>query len=213
MTAPTRPTRVVLVDGHLMMRQGLRALLHGEAGVAVVAEAGTTGEAVAAVAATRPDVVVLDIRLDAAEEEGIELCRRLSREPGGSVLVLTTDLTESLMLAVLRGGARGILVKDSDFTALVRAIIDVRSGRSAFDSRTAAVAAKLLTRTRNAPRLTRRERDILSLIARGLSNRAIGGRLYISETTVKFHVANLMRKTGASSRTEAVFKAGRLGLI
>ena len=213
MTAPTRPTRVVLVDGHLMMRQGLRALLHGEAGVAVVAEAGTTGEAVAAVAATRPDVVVLDIRLGAAEEEGIELCRRLSREPGGSVLVLTTDLTESLMLAVLRAGARGILVKDSDFTALVRAIIDVRSGRSAFDSRTAAVAAKLLTRTRNAPRLTRRERDILSLIARGLSNRAIGGRLYISETTVKFHVANLMRKTGASSRTEAVFKAGRLGLI
>jgi len=212
-TAPTRPTRVVLVDGHLMMRQGLRALLHGEAGVAVVAEAGTTGEAVAAVAATRPDVVVLDIRLGAAEEEGIELCRRLSREPGGSVLVLTTDLTESLMLAVLRAGARGILVKDSDFTALVRAIIDVRSGRSAFDSRTAAVAAKLLTRTRNAPRLTRRERDILSLIARGLSNRAIGGRLYISETTVKFHVANLMRKTGASSRTEAVFKAGRLGLI
>ena len=213
MTAPTRPTRVVLVDGHLMMRQGLRALLHGEAGVAVVAEAGTTGEAVAAVAATRPDVVVLDIRLGAAEEEGIELCRRLSREPGGSVLVLTTDLTESLMLVVLRAGARGILVKDSDFTALVRAIIDVRSGRSAFDSRTAAVAAKLLTRTRNAPRLTRRERDILSLIARGLSNRAIGGRLYISETTVKFHVANLMRKTGASSRTEAVFKAGRLGLI
>jgi DNA-binding NarL/FixJ family response regulator len=212
-TAPTRPARVAIVDGHVMMRQGLRALLHGEPDVAVVAEAGTAGEAVAAVAATRPDVVVLDIRLGTAEEEGVELCRRLSREPCGSVLVLTTDLTESLMLAVLRAGARGILVKDSDFRALVRAIIDVRSGRSAFDSRTAAVAAKLLTRTRNAPRLTRRERDILSLIARGLSNRAIGGRLYISETTVKFHVANLMRKTGASSRTEAVFKAGRLGLI
>jgi DNA-binding NarL/FixJ family response regulator len=210
-TGPTRPTRLVIVDDHVLMRQGLRALLQSVPEVAVVAESGTTGEAVAAVAGARPDVVVLDIRLGATEEEGIELCRRLS---GWSpVLVLTTSLTESLMLDALRAGACGILVKDSDFASLVRAIIDVRSGRSAFDSRTAAVAARLLTRTRNAPRFTLRERDILWLIARGLSNRAIGGRLYISETTVKFHVANLMRKTGASSRTEAVFKASRLGLI
>lgn len=209
----TGPARVVIVDDQVLLRQALRALLESDPGVAVVGEAGSTADALAAVARTRPEVVLLDVRLGTGEE-GVELCRRLtSTFVGARVLVLTTDMTESLMLAALRAGARGILLKDSDFASLKKAIIDVRAGSRAFDGKTGSIAARLLTGDRRAPRFTVRERDILALVARGLSNRAIGGRLYISETTVKFHVGNLLRKTGSSSRAEAVFKASRLGLI
>ena len=213
----SRPAaRIVLIDDHVLLRQGLRALLRTEPSVVVLGEAGTTAEALAVVARSRPDVVILDVRLVDGILRGVELCRRLTTTyPETRVIVLTTELTESLLLSALRAGASGVLLKDNDFDALIRAIQDVRTGHNAFDSRTAALAARLVRRrgSDDLPRLTDREADILALMARGLSNRTIGGRLFISETTVKFHVANVLRKMAAATRGEAVFRAGELGLI
>ena len=213
---PRPPARVVIVDDHVLLRQGLRALLQTEPSVVVLGEAGTTADALTAVARCRPDVVILDVRLVNGVLRGVELCRRLiTAHPTTRVVVLTTELTESVLLSALRAGASGVLLKDNDFAALVRAIQDVRAGRNAFDSRTAALAARLVRRSGggDVPRLTEREVDILGLMARGLSNRTISGRLFISETTVKFHVANVLRKMTAATRGEAVFRAGELGLI
>ncbi len=210
------PARVVIVDDHVLLRQGLHALLRTEPSVVVLGEAGTTADALTAVARSRPDVVILDVRLVNGVLRGVELCRRLTTaHPATRVVVLTTELTESVLLSALRAGASGVLLKDNDFAALVRAIQDVRAGRNALDSRTAALAARLVRRSGSAdvPRLTDREADILVLLARGLSNRTISGRLFISETTVKFHVANVLRKMAAATRGEAVFRAGELGLI
>lgn len=213
-TAPTRPVQVVLVDDHVLLRQGLRALLRGVPHIRVVDEAATAAAALVAVARHQADVVVLDIRLGAGVEDGLDLCRRLAGTvPAARILVLTTDVSDALMLAALRAGAHGILLKDSDFASLARAIVDVGAGRTALDHKTGAVVARLLRSSVRAPQITRREQDVLALVARGLSNRAIGEKLAVSETTVKFHLANLMRKTGTRSRAEVVFRAGRLGLV
>jgi two-component system response regulator DevR len=145
--APAAPVRVAVVDGHVLFRHGLRALLQTEPALALVDEAGSPAGAVAAVARSRPDVVILDIRLDAGTDNGIELCHRLAATyPESRILVLTSALTDWLMVACLRAGARGILVKDSDFESLTQAILDIKSGRSGFDSTTAALAAGLLRR-------------------------------------------------------------------
>jgi len=114
----------------------------------------------------------------------------------------------------VQAGARGYVVKDVDTTELVRAIRAVSRGESAFDARSASAMVRSLSG--GAPereRLTERELDVLRLLARGLSNRAIGGELFISETTVKFHVGNLMRKLMVSRRAEAVYAATKLGLL
>jgi DNA-binding NarL/FixJ family response regulator len=205
---------VVLVDDHVLMRQGLCALLRGEQGVRVVAQAGTPAGATAAVMRHQSAVVILDIRLGDDQDEGLRLCRELiEAAPGIRILVLTDELTGSLMRAALHAGAHGVLLKSSDFASLRRAIVDLDAGRNAFDHKTAAIVVGLLRSERTAPMITRRERDILALVARGLTNRAIGEKLAIRDTTVKFHLSNVMRKTGTSSRAGAVFKAGQLGLI
>ena len=211
------PTRIVLVDDHSIMRQGLRAVLEREDDLRVVGEAGTPADAVATVAASRPHVVLLDLKLTAGPQtDGLDVCRRLTAaHPGLGVLVLTTFAEDRLVVESVQAGARGYVVKDVDTTELVRAIRAVSRGESAFDARSAAAMVRGL----NAPpveetkQLTAREREVLSLLARGLSNRDIGARLYISETTAKFHVGNILRKLGASSRAEAVYAASKLGAI
>ena len=129
--------------------------------------------------------------------------------------MLTTFLDEQLVLQAIRAGARGYVVKDVDTSGLIRAIRDVARGESAFDARSAAAMVRGLntpppeeTRT-----LTARECEVLNLLARGLSNRDIGARLYISETTAKFHVGNILRKLDVSSRAEAVYEASKMGVI
>lgn len=213
----TEAIRIVLVDDHEIMRQGLGSVLEREVEFVVAGEAGTPGEALDVVARTRPQIVLLDLKLStSSDSEGIELCRILTgRHPDIAVLVLTTFLDEQLVLRAIRAGARGYVVKDIDTSGLVRAIRDVVRGGGAFDARSAAAVVRGLNATEREPQaeLTEREREVLRLLARGLSNRLIGERLFISETTAKFHVGNILRKLGVTRRAEAVYEASKTGLI
>jgi DNA-binding NarL/FixJ family response regulator len=212
-------TRVGIVDDHAVMRQGLRALLDREPEVRIVGEAGSVAAAKALVATTRPDVVLLDLKLSANSDcEGLGLCGTLAdRFPASRVLVLTTFADEWLTLQAIRQGAAGYVVKDIELTELLRAIRAIHQGGSAFDARSAGAVVRWLHASKqdggSARDITRREREILAMLAQGLSNVAIGQRLYISSATVKFHVANLLRKLGVKRRAEAVYAATKIGLI
>ena len=206
---------IVLVDDHAIVRQGLRSILERERDLRIVGEASTADEAMAVVERTRPAVVLLDLKLSTgADSQGLELCSRLTtRYPGLGVLVLTTFLDDNLVAQAIHRGARGYVIKDVDTTELVKAIRAVVRNESAFDSRSAAAMVRSLRVQPDQPAFTERELNVLELLAHGLSNKEIGKRLYISETTVKFHVRNLMRKLNAASRAEAVYEASKLGLI
>lgn len=212
----TRCIRLILVDDHAILRQGLRAVLEREDDLIVVGEASSEGEAEAVVRAMAPDVVLLDLKLSAGSDfEGLSLCAKLSAaHPQLGLLVLTTFLDEDLVVRAVHAGARGYVVKDVDTTELVRAIRAVSTGESAFDARSAAAVVRSLN-GRNEPRqqLTDRELEVLRLLATGSSNQQIGEKLYISATTAKFHVSNIMRKLEVSRRAEAVYAASKRGLI
>lgn len=209
--------RIMLVDDHAIVRQGLRSILERERDLIVVAEASTPDEALTVIGRSAPHIVLLDLKLSTASDtEGLELCAEFtSRHPDIGVLVLTTFLDEQLVLKAIRAGARGYVLKDVDTSGLVRAIRDISRGESAFDARSAAAMVRGLNTPdpEESQQLTAREREVLRLLARGLSNRDIGVKLYISETTAKFHVGNILRKLGVSRRAEAVYEATKLGLI
>lgn len=216
-SAVSRPISVMIVDDHAIVRQGLRAILEREPDLQVVAEAATATDALRAVERFRPHIVLLDLKLSSlSDTEGLELCARLtSTYPNTRILVLTTFLDDQLVLRAVRAGAKGYVVKEVDTSGLIRAVRDVARGGSAFDARSAAA----MVRGINAPpaeavrRLTSRECEVLRLLAHGMSNRDIGARLYISETTAKFHVGNILRKLGVSRRAEAVYAASKIGVI
>jgi DNA-binding NarL/FixJ family response regulator len=212
----TRAIRLILVDDHAILREGLRSVLEREDDLVVVGEASSEPEAEAVVLATHPDVVLLDLKLSASSDfEGLSLCAKLSAaHPGIGLLVLTTFLDEDLVVRAVHAGARGYVVKDVDTTELVRAIRAISAGESAFDARSAAAVVRSLS-GRTAPRqqLTDREIEVLRLLAAGLSNNKIGEKLFISATTAKFHVSNIMRKLEVSRRAEAVYAASKRGLI
>ena len=212
----TRVIRLALVDDHAILRQGLRSLLEREDDLVVVGEASSEPEAAAMVDAVQPDVVLLDLKLSAGSDfEGLSLCARLSAtHPDLGLLVLTTFLDEDLVVRAVHAGARGYVVKDVDTTELVRAIRAISAGESAFDSRSAAAVVRSLNgRGEAREQLTNREVEVLRLLAAGLSNAKIGEQLFISATTAKFHVSNIMRKLGVSRRAEAVYAASKRGLI
>lgn len=216
MTVQTSVVRIVLVDDHAILRDGLKSVLEREADLLVVGEASSRGEGLTVVEDVKPDIVLMDLKLSASSDyEGLALCSQLSgAHPGIGLLVLTTFLDDRLVVEAVHAGARGYVVKDVDTTELVRAIRAVSRGESAFDSRSAsAVVRSLNGQGSTADRLTDRELEVLRLLATGLSNNSIGTRLFISATTVKFHVSNIMRKLGVSRRAEAVYAAGKRGLI
>ncbi|MBX7431187.1 response regulator transcription factor [Mycobacterium sp. Y57] len=211
-----KPIRLVLVDDHAILRQGLRSVLERAEDLIVVGEAASEAEAEAIVRATDPDVVLLDLKLSAGSEfEGLALCAKLSESyPDLGLLVLTTFLDEDLVVRAVHAGARGYVVKDVDTTELVRAIRAISAGDSAFDSRSAAAVVRSMSgRAEPRQQLTDREIEVLRLLAAGLSNNKIGEKLYISATTAKFHVSNIMRKLEVSRRAEAVYAASKRGLI
>jgi DNA-binding NarL/FixJ family response regulator len=216
--------RVGIVDDHSIVRQGLRAMLDREPDLRVVGEAASAVSAITMVEQTGPDVVLLDLKLSARSEcDGLRVCAAVTeRFPASRVLVLTTFADEWLILEAIKQGAKGYLVKDVEVADLIRAVRAVHRSESAFDSRSATAVVRWVhgngahgQRGPGAPaqQITPREREILALLASGLSNSAIGQRLYISGTTVKFHVGNVMRKLGATRRAEAVYAASKLGLI
>ena len=214
-------TRVLIVDDHAIVRRGLRSILELEQDIAVVGEAGGPAEALRTVERSRPEVVLLDLKLSPeGDADGLAVCSRiLERHPGTGVVVLSTFLDEELVAEALRRGARAYVLKDVDLSELVRIIRAVARGESGFDSRSAAVVRALAagrpgpSTGDERPALTEREREVVRLIAEGLTNREIGQAIFVSESTVKFHVRNVMRKLDVHHRAEIAYAGSRLGLV
>lgn len=214
--------RVVLVDDQALFRAGIRMLVGSQGDLEVVGEASDGREAVEVVAATRPDVVLMDIRMPVMD--GIEATARVVTMPGPQgaapprVIVLTTfDLDEAAMRAI-RGGASGFLLKDSDPEFLLAAIRTVHAGTAVIAPGATRELVERLDRTRTpAPPefgdLTARERDIFLLAARGLSNAEIAAQEYVSEATVKTHISRVLAKLGLRDRVQLVVYAYEHGLI
>jgi two-component system, NarL family, response regulator DevR len=197
--------RLVIVDDHTIVREGLRSILELEPDIAVVGHAASPAEALATVAATRPDVVLLDLKLDEdGPATGLTLCGDLvSRHPSVGVVVLTTFHDQALVMEALRRGAKGYVLKDVDVVDLLKIIRGVRAG-----SLMVQVGCE-----QDSPRLTRRELEIVRLLARGLTNREIGKAALISDSTVKFHVRGIMRKLAVHHRAEVVYAATKRGIL
>ena len=211
------PVRILVVDDHTIVRQGLRSILDLEPDFTVVGEAADAEQAVAETARLSPDVVLLDLMLsDRAPAEGLDVCSELrERHPGVSVVVLTTFLDERLLLGALRRGASGYALKDVDAVELARIIRSVHGGQSAFDPRSARLVVRSLTGEPGpaARALSDRELEVIRLVARGATNLRVARELYVSESTVKYHLRTAMRKLGASDRTELVYRASARGLL
>lgn len=209
------PIRIILADDHTVVRKGVRDILLEAGDLDVIAEAADGEEAIALIDQLRPDVAVLDIQMP--KRSGIEVCRhvRAQRWPIG-LLVLTAYDDDPYVLAVLQAGANGYVLKTADADDLIRAVYDVRDGKSVLDP---AIARKLMTQLAgdNDPRpiesLTPRELDVLKLAARGYTNKAIGAQLSVSDRTVQGHLANIFGKLHVATRTEAVMRAVQLGWI
>lgn len=197
--------RVVIVDDHTIVREGLRSILELEPDIAVVGHAASATEALATVAATRPDVVLLDLKLNAdGPVTGLTLCGDLvRRHPSAGVVVLTTFHDQTLVMEALRRGAKGYVLKDVDVVDLLKIIRGVRAGSLMVHAAPG----------EDSPRLTRRELEIVRLLARGLTNREIGKAALISDSTVKFHVRGIMRKLAVHHRAEVVYTATKLGIL
>jgi two-component system response regulator DevR len=205
-TAPAGSIRVFLLDDHEIVRRGIADLLEAEQGLEIVGEAGTAAEALRRIPAVRPHVAVLDARLP--DGSGIDVCRDIrSSNPEVNCLILTSYDDDDAIFAAVMAGAAGYLLKEIRGTSLVDAVRQVAAGKSLLDP---SVTGRLLTRLRDgAPQdarltsLTEREREILSLIAEGLTNRQIGERLFLAEKTVKNYVSGLLAKLGMQRRTQA----------
>lgn len=198
-------TRVFVVDDHEIVRVGLTVLINAEADLEVVGEAATKRQAVARVAATRPDVVVLDVRLP--DGSGIDACRDIrSRDPGIRCLMLTAFDDDEAGRASVLAGASGYVLKDIRGERLVEGIRRVARGESLLTPLLARRVVTSLGLDRGDPgvrALTTRERQVLDLISRGLTNRQIGEHLDLAEKTVKNYVSGVLNKLGMERRTQA----------
>jgi len=203
--------RVVVADDQTVVREGLVLILGMLPDVEVVGAAVDGEQALAVVAAQRPDVVLMDLRMPRLD--GVAATRRIRAEfPDTQVVVLTTYADDDSVFAALRAGARGYLTKDAPSSALAEAIATVCRGDAHFEP---SVQRRLVEAVRPAegpPTLTPRETDVLRLIAAGRSNVEIAQRLYITPATVKTHINNLFAKTGVRDRAQAVTYAFRHGL-
>lgn len=214
---PDAPIRVIVADDHPVVRDGLVAMLETQDDLQVVGEAADGHELVARAAELRPDVVLLDLEMPRLDGVGALREIRAAR-PDARAVVFTAYDTDERILAALRAGAAGYLLKGAPRDEVFRAIRVAHAGGSLLQP---AVAARLLESVRGegvatpvpAEPLTRREREVLGWLGRGRTNREIARELDISERTVKFHVSAILAKLGASNRTEAVRLAVEQGLI
>jgi DNA-binding NarL/FixJ family response regulator len=215
----TVPLRVVLADDQALVRAGFRMILTAD-GIDVVGEAANGAEAVDAVRRTRPDVVLMDIRMP--ELDGLEATRRILADAGAEprVIMLTTFDLDHYVYAALTAGASGFLLKDVTPEHLVAAVRLVRSGDALLAPAITRRLVERFARRDSAPAvhgdlaaLTPRELEVLRLLAQGLSNAELAGRLHLSEATVKTHVARILAKLGLRDRVQAVVVAYRSGLV
>jgi two-component system response regulator DevR len=206
------PIRVFLLDDHEIVRRGLRDLLEAEDDITVVGEAATEDQAVARVHALDPDVAILDVRLQ--EGNGVEACREIrSRHPRTACLILTSFADDEALFEAIMAGAAGYVLKQIRSNDLVDAVRRVAAGQNLLDP---AVTARVLERLRRGPeedeliaRLSPQEREVLALLAEGLTNRQIAERLYLAEKTIKNYVTSVLSKMGLARRTEAAVYAAR----
>nr|WP_281390588.1 response regulator transcription factor [Sphaerisporangium rubeum] len=201
----------MIVDDHPVVREGLRGMLEADPGISVAGEAGSGDEAVTRARELRPDVVLMDLRMPGGD--GVSAIPRvLSERPGCRVIVLTTFETDQDIVRAVEAGAAGYLLKDTSRADLVSAVFAATRGETVLSP---SVATKLVGRMRApaADSLSRRETEVLSLVARGLTNADIGRELFISEATVKTHLLRVFGKLGVSDRTAAVTTALRRGLL
>ena len=212
------PIRVLLADDHAVVRKGIREFLEEDSEIIVVAEASDGVEALRLVAEHAPAVAILDIQMPGAT--GIEVTRQIkARYPHVRVLILTAYDDDPYIFALLRAGADGYILKNADSYELERAVKDTAAGGKVLDPDIAAKVVAPLTSGKPAAArgqvepLTARELEIVRLAGQGLTNRAIGLQLGISDRTVQGHLANIYGKLQVGSRTEAVTKALRLGWI
>jgi NarL family two-component system response regulator LiaR len=207
------PIRLLIVDDHSVVREGLRAFLRLQEGIEVVGEAAGADEAIRVAATSTPDVILLDLVMP--DGDGIGAIRRLIEvAPAVRVLVLTSFADDAQIFAAMAAGAAGYLLKDLDPQALADGIREVHAGRPALDP---SVASRLM---RGSPasrllhdQLTPRERDVLHLMVEGLANKQIAQRLGIGEKTIKTHVSRVLAKLGVADRTQAAVLAIREGLV
>ena len=209
------PIRVLVVDDHAVVREGLRAFLAVQDGIEVAGDAADGEEALEAAARLDPDVILMDLVMPRLDGVGAmrALRERLSRS---RVIVLTSFLDDDKLLPALRAGAAGYLLKDAEPEQLVRAVRAAHAGEALLDP---VVAARLVDRLSSdgepepLERLTPREREVLVLIARGHANKRIALELGLSEKTVKAHVGHVLAKLGVTDRTQAAVLAVRAGLV
>ena len=207
-------TTVLIVDDHLVFREGLRALLARVDAIEVIGEAATTDDAISTAAQLRPDVVLMDLNLPGPG--GVEATATIPADrPDAAILALTMHADDAHLRAALRAGARGYLLKDAEPDAIVRAILAVNEGQAIFDP---GIANQVLTAAaaqdgdRPFPGLTEREFEILDRLARGLRNDAIASRLGINVKTVQNNVSSILLKLHATDRAQAVAIARDAGL-
>ena len=210
--------RVLVADDQSMVRAGFRMLLSREPDIEVVAEASNGVEAVEKAARYHPTVVLMDIRMP--ELDGLEATRRiLDADVTARILILTTFDLDEYVYEALRAGASGFVLKDDPPEQLLTAIRTVAEGEALLSPGITKRVIKQFTRIshpeppRELDELTAREREILRLVASGLSNAEIGRELYIEETTVKTHVTHILRKLGLRDRVQAVVLAHETGLL
>jgi two-component system response regulator DevR len=211
-------TRLMIVDDHEVVRMGLRAALDVEPDFTVVAEASNGQEAIEKARAHRPDIVLMDVRMEGID--GIEACRELRSElPDTRVLMLTSFAEEETVVAALLAGAAGYVLKNVARSRLLEALRSVARGESLLDSRiTRGVVEKLVASRSGAAaeddgELTAREREVLVLIAEGATNKEIAAKLVVSENTARNHVSHILGKLGFSRRSEAAAYAVKKGLV
>ncbi|MDP2181733.1 MAG: response regulator transcription factor [Actinomycetota bacterium] len=210
--------RVFIADDHELVRLALRTLLEAEPDIEVVGEAPDGVQAIEGVNETKPDVLLLDMRMP--EADGVEVCSRLSESCASThILVLTSYDDDDEVFGVLAAGASGYILKDTRSETVVQAVRSVADGQSVFDFK---VAKRVISGPKNGEDqagssehelLSEREMEVLRLMSKGMSNKEIGRALWIGETTVKTHVSHILRKLEQGDRTQAVLAAVKLGIV
>jgi DNA-binding NarL/FixJ family response regulator len=205
--------RILVVDDHPIVREGLITVLEDEPDFQVVGAAGSADDAIALSARERPDIVLLDLELD--DQDGVQaLPRLLATTSAPRVLVFTAYDADERVFGALQGGAAGYLLKGARAAEIAQAIRAVAAGGSYLTPRVAAKVVAQVGRPRAAVgRLSPREREVLRLVADGQSNKQIARTLSIAERTVKFHVTSLFQKLGADNRAQAVARAAEQGIL
>ncbi len=194
-------TRIMIVDDHEMVRLGMRAALEAEPDLTVIGEASNGAEALAKMPVLDPQVILMDVRME--KMNGIEACREIkSRNPDVHILMITSYTDDDAVISSILAGASGYLLKHVSRADLLHSIRLVALGHSLIDSNTAKHAMERLTQVPGSE-LTEREREVLTLVARGYTNKQIADTLFVSEKTARNHVSHILDKLGLSRRSEA----------